>query len=244
MTNQIFLIIFIVLIIVTLVKFFFSKKAVVKRKLKKATLKNIGDFKDHEIAKIVGNVEFIDNPLISPLSNRKCSYYYVNIEQKVSSGRNRRWKSIIEEEVSSKFLIRDGVNFAFINDTNLKCYIVQDKNFSSGLFNNATENLEKYLNSKGYKSESYFGLNKTLRYREGILEEKEKIAVYGKGVWKDPLTMGLPEKYDKILEITSNEGMAVYLSDDPDTTLKADKKNNFKVHDKKENHRPPFIERY
>ena len=244
MTETIFFVIVIVIIAIFLISYLFSKKAIVKRKLKNAEFKSIGDFKDGEMAKIIGNVEFVNKPLISPLSNRRCSYYYIHIEQQVSSGENRRWKTIIEEEVSSKFLIREGGNFAFINDNNLKCYIVQDKSFSSGFCNDATENLEKFLNNKGYKSEGFLGLNKTLRYKEGILEREEKIAVFGKGIWKDVTTLELPEKYEKVLEITSNEGIAIYLSDDPDTTLKNAKKNNFLMKNRKRSHKQRYIKRY
>jgi len=119
---------------IMLYSYFFSKKAIVKRKLKNAEHKKIANFKDGEISKIVGNVEFIEEPLISPLSNRKCSFYYVHIEQQVSSGKTSKWETLIEEEVSSNFLIREDENYAFINDNNLKCYIVQDESYSSGFF--------------------------------------------------------------------------------------------------------------
>jgi len=222
--------IFLVFIITVIVfKFFFSKKAVVKRKLKNAVVKKISNFKDGEIAKIIGNIEIFEKPLIAPLSNRKCSYYHIHIEQKVSSGKNSHWKTLIEEEVSSKFLIREGDKYGFINDKNFKCYIVQDKKYSSGLGNDATENLEKYLKSKGYESEGFFGFNKRLRYKEGILEDNEKVAVFGKGEWKEVDNLKLPKKYGKVLEIRSNEGVAVYLSDDPDTTIDKAKKENLEM---------------
>lgn len=244
MDQPIFFIIVIVIIIIISISYFFSKKAIIKRKLKNAKFKSIGDFKNGEIAKIIGNVEFINEPLISPLSKRKCSYYYIHIEQKVSSGKNSRWKTIIEEEVSSKFLIREGTDFAFINDNNIKCYIVQDKSFSSGFLDDATENLEKFLNSKGYESEGFLGFNKTLRYKEGILESEEKIAVFGKGIWKDVTTLELPEKYEKVLEITSNEGVAIYLSDDPDTTLIKVKKDGYLRNNRNRSHKQRYSKNY
>lgn len=215
-----FIIIFAIVIAVFISVIFFSKKAIIKRKLKKSDLRKIRDFKDGELARIVGTVEFVDAPLLSPLSNRECSYYYVHIEQKVGSGKNSKWKTIIEEEISNKFLIREGDNYAFLNDKRVKSYIVQDKSYSTGFFTDATENLENYLASKGYESEGSFGFNKTLRYKEGILEQGEKIAVFGKGEWKDAASLNLPETYGKILEITSSSEDAIYLSDDPDTTVK------------------------
>jgi hypothetical protein len=224
----IFVVIILVVIAIIFFGYYYSKKAKIKRKLKNAELKSIAKFKSGDIARIVGKVEFIGNPLLAPLSNRECSYYYIHVERKVKSGKSSTWRTIIEEEVSSKFLIKEGDNYAYINDNNLKCYIVQDKSYSSGFLNDASVNLENYLNRKGYESEGMLGFNKTLRYKEGILEGAEEIAVFGKGVWKNASELSLPEKYGKVLEITSTNDVAVYLSDDPDTTIKKAKKDNYK----------------
>lgn len=227
MGQKIFIILVIVVVCcIVLYGYFFSKKEIVKRKLKNAEHKKIANFKDGEVSKIIGDIEFVEEPLISPLSKRICSFYYVLIEEKVSTGKNSRWKTLIEEEVSSKFLIKDDANYAFINDQNIKCYIVQDERYSSGFLTDATDHLEKYLIKKGEKSEGFLGFNKTLRYKEGVLERGEKIAVFGKGQWKEAALLNLPKKYDKILEITASEGSAIYLSDDPKTTLKKTKKYN------------------
>ena len=200
--------------------YYFSTKAVIKRKLKKSEFKKIADFKNGEVAKIVGAVEFVGKPLYSPLSNRECAHYYVHIEEEVSSGKSSKWETLIEEEISSKFLIKEEEHFAIINDSKLKSYIVQDVKFSSGFWTDATENLEAYLKSKGEESEGFLGMNRTLRYKEGVLERGEKIAVLGRGEWKEPGQLDLPEKYEKVLEIKSSSEEAIYLSDDPDTTLK------------------------
>ncbi len=224
MDQYIFFVIVVVVVAIIILSQVFNKKARIKRKLKKAELKKIGEFKDNEIARIVGKVELVEKPLFAPLSYRECSFYYVHVEQKVSSGKSSRWSTIIEEEVAGRLLIREGDHCALINDDHLKCYIVQDERFSSGFMNDATGNLENYLNSKGYESEGFLGFNKTLRYNEGILEPDEKIAVYGKGIWRDALELDLPENYGRVLEVVAHEGVAVYLSDDPNTTLKSAKK--------------------
>ena len=79
----------------------------------------------------------------------------------------------------------------------------------------------------GFKSEGFLGFNKSIRYKEGILENGEEIAVFGKGKWIAAKLLDLPEKYGKVLEITSNENEAIYLSDDPQTTIKTVKKINY-----------------
>lgn len=212
------IIIAIVSIVVFVAILFFNKKALVKRKLKKAGQTKISEFRSGDVAKLVGRVVFAGEPLIAPLSGRKCSMYYVHVQEKVTSGKSHHWVTRIKEEVWSKFLIKEGEKYAFINEKNLKCYIVQDANYRSGFMNDASPKLEKYLARKSYKSENFMGLNRSFRYREGVLENDEQIAVFGKGVWKDASQLKLPETYGKVLEITSNNDEAVYISDDPATT--------------------------
>lgn len=220
-------IIFIVIAVIAIIAFFtifFNKKAIIKRKLKKAELKPINQFRDNEEARIVGEVEFVGEPLIAPLSGRPCAYYYVHVEQEKSTGKSSSWSTLIEEEVSGEYVIRDGANYAYINGRHIKSYIVQDRNYRSGFLNDAADHLENYLNRKGYESENMLGFNKTMRYKEGVLEKGEKIAVYGKGVWRSATELNLPEKFGRVLSISEPNDDEIYLSDDPDTTHEEVKK--------------------
>jgi len=202
---------------IILISLYFSKKAVIKRKLKKAIVKRISDFVSGDIAKVVGKVEYIGEPLIAPLSGRRCAYYYVLVEQQVSTGKSSHWNTIIEEEVGGKFVIRDGRHCAHIDSTNVKSVLVEDRQYKSGYGHDATAELERYLNAHGQKSEGTFGWNKTIRYKEGVLEEGELIAAMGRGEWKNADQGQLPDNYDRVLAITSTETEPVYLSDDPET---------------------------
>ncbi|WP_216616297.1 hypothetical protein [Marinifilum caeruleilacunae] len=214
----IFTAIAILAIVVIALFIFFSKKAIIKRKLKKSELKRLSRFRSGETAKIVGKVEFVDPPLKAPLTHRKCSHYHVKIEEKKTSGNNSRWVTLVKEEKQVRYLIKDGIKYAYINDSFLKSYIVQDAKYSSGFWTDPTENVEHFLSSKGIDPTGFFGFNKTFRCKEGILEENEEIAVYGHGEWKDAAELALPAKYGKVLEITATGEEAIYLSDDPDTT--------------------------
>ena len=115
MEAQIFLVIAGIILAGFIVSRFFTKKARIKRKLKKAELKKLTNFKNGDVAKIVGTVEIIGTPLIAPLSGRECSVYYIHIEERVSSGKSATWKTRVKEEISSKYVIREGNNCAYIN---------------------------------------------------------------------------------------------------------------------------------
>lgn len=197
--------------------YFFNKKARIKRKLKRATGKKITDFVSGEIAKVAGKIEYVGDPLVAPLSGRPCAYYYVLVEQKVSSGKSSSWEILIEEEVGGTFVIRDGKHCAHINSKNIKSYLVEDREYSSGFLEDATQVLEKYLHDHGQKSENFLGLNKSIRYKEGVLEEGELIAVVGRGEWKKAEQEQLPDSYGRVLSISSTDKEAIYLSDDPET---------------------------
>ncbi|NOU19729.1 MAG: hypothetical protein HOO91_19400 [Bacteroidales bacterium] len=209
--------VFIVILAFVLLGLYFNKKAVIKRKLKKAVGKKISDIVSGEIAKVVGKVEFVGEPLIAPLSGSHCAYYYVLVEQQKSTGKSTHWDTIIEEEVGGKFVIRDGRHCAHIDSRNVKSVLVEDRQYSSGYGNDATLELEKYLNGHGQKSEGVFGWNKNIRYKEGVLEEGELIAAMGRGEWKNAEQVQLPDTYDRVLEISSTDQEPVYLSDDPVT---------------------------
>ncbi|HCT29747.1 MAG TPA: hypothetical protein DIW31_03200 [Bacteroidales bacterium] len=207
----------IVIITIILVSLYFNKHAVIKRKLKKAVGKKISTFISGDIAKVVGKVEFAGEPLIAPLSGRRCAQYHVLVEEQVSSGKSSHWKTIIEEEVVGKFVIRDGRHCAHINNQKVKSYLVEDRKYSSRHGHDATPELERFLNAHGQKSEGFFGWNKNIRYKEGVLEEGELIAAVGRGEWKTAEQAQLPDTYDRVLEISATEQEPVYLSDDPET---------------------------
>jgi len=198
---------------------FFSKKAIIKRRLMKVSAKRMSEIKDGETAKIVGKVELIDQPLIAPLSKRKCSYYHVQVEEEIFDGKNFRWKTIIDSEMSNTFVIRDGNNCAYISLKNIKSHIILDKKYTSGGKKGIHPALEAYLNEHNHKKEGVFS-DRTLRYREGILEPGEQVAVLGKGEWKNAEDIGLPAKYGRVLVLASDAKQKVYMSDDPDTVVR------------------------
>jgi len=210
--------IFIVLGVVAVVILiaFFNKKAIIKRKLKKVPRKQISKFASGEIAKISGTIEFLGEPLIAPLSGRKCAYYYTKIEKKTSSRNSSGWHTLIEEEVVGDFLIKEGNDYAFVDTKKISSYLVQDKRYRSGFLNDAEVRLERYLEQHGESSTGIFGFNKTLRYKEGVLEQGETVAVLGKAHWKSIDQSKLQTPSGKVLMISSYEKEPVYLSDDPD----------------------------
>ena len=215
--NYTFFILFGIIVIgIITYSIFFSKAAIVKRRLRKTGGKKISEFQTGEVAKAIGAVKFIGKPLIAPLSGRYCSYYHILVEELRSNGKSSSWHTVVEEEIAGHVVIKDGRDYAVIETGMVKTYLVDDKQYNSGFMNDATEVLNGYLKTHGIDSVSWIGMNKRIRYKEGVLEEGELVAVAGKGTWKrkDEVKLELP--VERVLVIGPDDKEPVYFSDDKD----------------------------
>lgn len=196
----------------------FSKKAKVKRLLKKTPSMRIGEFLGGEAGRITGRVIFAGETLVAPLTGRKCSYYQVEVQEYRSSGKSGHWYTIINEERAGDIILNDGTNYCMIGKGTLKSYLNMDANYNSGTFKNATPELEAFLVSRGYKSTGLLGLNKSIRYKEGILEENEVFTAAGIGAWTTgrPSNVNLPGS--RYLLLGPMPDGCIYLTDDQKMT--------------------------
>ena len=65
----------------------------------------------------------------------------------------------------------------------------------------------------GMKSKSLLGFNKSLRYKEGVLEAGEEVSVCGQGTWEREPSSG---QGDKLLVIRGTYDARLLVSDDVD----------------------------
>ena len=91
--------------------------------------------------------------------------------------------------------------------------------FNSGTFKDPSEKLDHYLQSFGQESIGFLGLNKSIRYEEGILENDEEVAVCGDGSWRDlselPNLEYLRKKgVSKIFVFKNTPSVSLTISDD------------------------------
>lgn len=225
MNPAIIILIFIVVIgIIVFLAYYFSGKQVIIRTLSKLPLKAASSLRTNELSKVSGKALHVKDPLLAPYSQRKCVFYQIRIQQKVSTGKNSHWKTIVEDEKSQEFFIDAKGDFVIVKPTdqprNYISYLVKDRKQSSGTFNDPTPKFEALLNRYNIKSETYFGFNKSLRYREGIIEIGEHITVAGITKWRS-LSEPLPEyPYSKIAELTHDEKTKLIITDLPEVLPK------------------------
>lgn len=207
-----YIIFFLVFVIGALVySWFYSRSAIIRRKLKKAPGRHIADCLEGETARVKGVVQYAGNTLTAPLSKRKCAYYYVIVEEAGSKG---SWHERIREEKAADIVLRDGNSYAYIDKKMLQSYVVDDYKMESGTWNDPTPQLEAYLKDHDQKSTGLLGFNRSLRYKEGVLEQGEIVAVAGKVSWKRKAELKLDLPVERVLVVgPTDDQEPVYLTD-------------------------------
>ncbi|MEM5563529.1 DUF4898 domain-containing protein [Psychroserpens sp. AS72] len=219
----IFLIICFIAVII-LLSYYFSGKQVIIRTLSKIPVKPASSLKTNELSKVMGKALHVEEPLKAPYSGRKCVFYQIKIQKKVSNGKSSHWKTIVSEEKFQDFFIDTNGDFVIIKPSdhprNFICHLVKDKNQSSGTFNDPTPKFVALLKRYNIEPETFFGFNKTLRYQEGIIEIGERITVAGIAKWKS-LSEPLPEyPYSKIATLESDAKQKLIITDMPEVLPK------------------------
>ena len=209
----IFLVFLAGLLILTAVATYFSRKYVIRRKLKKIPLLSISNFQSGSYGKIIGRAYFGGEILEAPLSGRKCVYYFFKIEAQ----RNKSTETLVYEEYMGDLVITDGKDYALIQSSNVKAFLVPDRNCSSGPFDKPTPKMEQVIKKYKIDPENLIGLNRNLKYEEGILAENEECIVSGMGRWEPASKYNLNVPAQRILVMSIHPDDGLLLSDDPKT---------------------------
>jgi len=123
---------------------------------------------------------------------------------------DKSWRRIINNEKHKDFFIESNSEMAIVKmssiQKSMKCfYLVKDYKEKSGFRNDATEKLEAYLKLHNKKSTAFLGINKTVRYAEGIIELNEPIEGYS---------------YSKILTLTGTKKEKLLVTNEPKALLR------------------------
>lgn len=191
---------------------YYRRNARIKRKMRKAPFKRIHLVQEGQVATIAGNVVYHKRHVKAPLSDREGVYYHVTVERRKSSGKNNKWVKEIDEVTCVDFILDDGDQVALIEANAIEGVLDMDKHLRSGTFNDASEKMEGFLNKYNFSSKGNFGFNKSLRYKEGVLEKHEYVVVCGKGHWEPAEEHGI-EGQKKVLVIRASKDQPLYISD-------------------------------
>ena len=104
----------IAVIAVIFFSYYFSSKETIKRSLAKLPFGNVTNIRTNELTKLYGKALHVKEPLIAPYSERECIFYQIKIQQRVSTGKSTRWKTLVEEEVMQEFFLENNGDMVIV----------------------------------------------------------------------------------------------------------------------------------
>jgi len=151
---------------------------------KKRLIENIPTSKIRSIAiglvEIFGQVIPIKERIFkSPFTNKECVYYRFTIEEYRSSGKNSQWVTIKNGEQRDLFYLKDETGMVLIDPTGATIEARRDFEYQSSLGKDPTEQVIRFLTLNNLAHEGFFGLNKTMRYRETIIIPDDSLYIMG-----------------------------------------------------------------
>jgi hypothetical protein len=215
------IVIILIVIVIAIFAWYFGKTQRLKRQLKAAKPWTLNELPEDTHGRVIGQARMLGEQLQGPLTGRPCVYYIAQVEEQRSTGRSSYWRTIASETRGVAFILEDGTGRAIIDPNGAEVALNFDGNSKSGTFNKADPVQEAFLARHGQKSEGWV-FNKTLRYREAMIEIGETVAVLGSGT-REPDPDAAPEAAYRgapatRLRLTSSSRFPLIISDDPSTT--------------------------
>lgn len=206
---------------IALFGWYFGAAQRLKRQLRAAKPWSLNELPEDTHGRVIGQARALGEQLVGPLTGRPCVYYIAMVEEQRSTGRSSYWRTVASETRGVPFMLEDGTGRAIIDPNGAQVALDFDGNSKSGTFNNADPVQEAFLARHGQNSEGWV-FNKTLRYREAMIEIGETISVLGSGT-REPDPNAAPEAAYRgspptRLRLTSSPRFPLIISDDPATT--------------------------
>lgn len=149
----------------------------------------------------------------SPFTDKECVYYQFTIEEYRSNGKNSQWVTIKKGEQKGLFYLKDDTGMVLIDPTGAKIDARRDFEYQSGLGKDPPEQVIRFLTANNLAHDGFFGLNKTMRYRETIIVPDENLYIMGTA-GENPLKIETTENHvDSIMIQKGKYEKQYYISD-------------------------------
>src|SRR4051794_30724536 len=135
----------------------------------------------NQLVEIKGRVVPSEQGIIqTPFSGRHAVWTRITVQELRSSGRNSYWYTLLTEMDGRPFMVDDGSGqYARVMPAGASVILDKVNVAASGTFNDAQPHLEAFLASRGLKSTSWLGLNKSMRYEEELLAPGDPVYALG-----------------------------------------------------------------
>lgn len=200
-------------------RWWYAERQVTRRALFGARSARIADVADGERVKLVGKLAYADAPVEAPFSRRDCAAYWLTVEQE-SAGESKSWNELVQDRRMVSFWVEDDSGRALVEaDVMPQVAMVVDAHFDSGFLDDPETHIRAWMTDRGLETKGLM-FNKTLRYREGVLEAGETVAVLGEAHWEldpDPDAQHGYRERAKRLVVRAPAAGRLLISDDPST---------------------------
>lgn len=166
-----------------------SPRARAKRAAFRLPRTRIEDVENGDLVRIEGRIELAGEPLIAPLSQRRCAHYELSVD---FARTQTSFVRVLSESRSTPFFVVDESKRALIEldgarpgvpDRNIAEVVVDHYWTANDIDAETRFELERYLFTKGDMGRALLAEPKRLRYAEGALEEGERVHVAGVAEW-------------------------------------------------------------
>jgi hypothetical protein len=152
----------------------------VRQAVRVAARRRIGEVKSGEVARITGRVQSAGEPLIAPLSGRKCAYYEAIVGEQHQGG-----KRDLVRAAGHEFLLRDASGIALVRLEKAQILLEYGVSGTSNVLLSdrpVPGEVRAFLARNGFDEARF---SQWLYWREGALVEGEIVTVVGRGRWED-----------------------------------------------------------
>ncbi len=158
--------------------------------------------------------------MFSPFSKKDCVYYKYTVEEYRRSSGGSGWAMVEKGERRIPFYIKDDSGMVMVEPDGATIQVPMDYEYESGLKKDPPNSVIEYLYAKGESYKNLFNWNKTMRFREYLIESGDYVYVLGTA------DMGLnpskPENVVGVNDLVIHKGKNIktfYISDRPERKI-------------------------
>ncbi len=171
-----------------------------------------------------------NNVLKSPFSQKDCIYCKYTVEEYRRSGKHSQWVDIKNGETMVPFSLKDDTGMVLVEPKGAKIEIPMDFEFNSSWGKDPPDSIKKFLSSNGMSFEGFLGANKTMRYREYIIEPQNKLYVMGTAGDNPFVSEGFGSNHSANILIQKGvNDKTYYISDQPEKEICKDLQTKIRV---------------
>lgn len=117
--------------------------------------------------------------LKSPFTAKDCVYYSYKIEELRSNGKHTYWATIKKGNENVHFFLKDSTGAVLVDPEKAKVDVPVSFRYESRWGKDPPKEVIDFLQKTGIRFESFFGINKTMRFTETMIPLKQEIYILG-----------------------------------------------------------------